>query len=134
MIESFYVKHKQILMYIFFGGVTFFLNLFLFIAIDKFFAINELVNNIICWLVCVLFQYITNKTWVFNVSVDSMFDLMTQIALFFGGRIFTLAVEEIILAVFIVWLAFDSMVVKLIAQIVVIILNYVVSKLLVFKK
>ena len=55
-------------------------------------------------------------------------------AWFFGGRLFTLVVEEAILAVFITWLGFNSMAVKLIAQVVVIVLNYIISKLIVFKK
>ena len=49
-------------------------------------------------------------------------------------QLFTLVVEEAILAVFITWLGFNSMAVKLIAQVVVIVLNYIISKLIVFKK
>ena len=52
---------------------------------------------------------------------------------FFAGRLATLGVEEAILLIFITWLSFNSMVVKVIAQIVVILLNYVISKLFVFK-
>ena len=54
--------------------------------------------------------------------------------LLFGGRLFTLAVEEVMLAVFISWLGMNSMAVKLTAQVLVIVLNYVISKLFVFKK
>jgi putative flippase GtrA len=53
---------------------------------------------------------------------------------FFGGRLFTLLVEEVILAVFVTWLQWDSMIVKLAAQVIVIVLNYLISKLFVFKK
>ena len=53
---------------------------------------------------------------------------------FFGGRIFTLAVEEILLAVFITWLAFPTTPVKLAAQVVVIVSNYSISKLVVFRE
>lgn len=59
--------------------------------------------------------------------------ILKQMASFFGGRLFTLIVEEAILAVFITWLGFNSMAVKLVAQVVVIVLNYVISKLIVFK-
>ena len=59
---------------------------------------------------------------------------LKQIASFFGGRAFTLVVEEAILAIFITWLRFDSMIVKVSAQVIVIILNYVISKLIVFRK
>ena len=52
---------------------------------------------------------------------------------FYAGRLLTLGVEELLLFVFITWLGFNSMVVKILAQIVVIVLNYVISKLLVFR-
>ena len=52
---------------------------------------------------------------------------------FFGGRVVTLVIEEIILLVFITWLGFNSMVVKVIAQVIVIVLNYVISKFWIFK-
>ena len=48
-------------------------------------------------------------------------DFLKQMASFFGGRLFTLIVEEAILAVFITWLGFNSMAVKLVAQVVVIV-------------
>ena len=67
-------------------------------------------------------------------QVDSAAGFLKQMASFFGGRLFTLIVEEAILAVFITWLGFNSMAVKLVAQVVVIVLNYVISKLIVFKK
>ena len=76
----------------------------------------------------------TNRTWVFDGQVDSAAGFLKQMASFFGGRLFTLVVEEAILAVFITWLGFNSMAVKLIAQVVVIVLNYIISKLIVFKK
>lgn len=132
--EPFYLKYKEALLYLFFGGTAFFLNLGLFFAINKFFHINELVNNIICWTVCVLFQYFTNKIWVFDGHVETVKAFIKQLLSFFGGRLFTLLVEELIIAVFITWLGFNTVVVKLVAQIVVIILNYVISKLIVFKK
>ena len=66
LFEPFYLKYKEALLYTFFGGLAFFLNFFLFIGIDYAFQISELVNNIICWIICVLFQFFTNRTWVFD--------------------------------------------------------------------
>ena len=132
--EPFYKKYKEALLYLFFGGTAFFLNIFLFAAIDKCFHINELVNNIICWIVCVLYQYFTNRTWVFDGHVDTAAEFIKQLVSFFGGRLFTLFLEELIIAVFITWLGFNTMIVKLAAQVVVIVTNYIISKLIVFKK
>ena len=121
--EPFYKKHKEVLMYLFFGGLTFFLNIALYAWLDKGLGMNALIANVICWVVCVL-----------DGQVDSAAGFLKQMASFFGGRLFTLIVEEAILAVFITWLGFNSMAVKLVAQVVVIVLNYVISKLIVFKK
>lgn len=132
--EPFYIRHKEVLMYLFFGGLTFFLNFFLFVFIDHSTNINALINNIICWIACVIFQFFTNRKWVFDGHVSSKDELLKQISTFFGGRIFTLIVEELIIAVFITWLNLNSTFIKLVAQVVVIVLNYIISKLIVFKK
>ena len=132
--EPFYKKYKMALLYLFFGGLAFFLNFFLFVAIDSFTPIGVFANNAICWVVCVLFQFFTNRTWVFDGSVNSAAGLAKQMAAFFAGRLFTLFSELAILAIFITWLSLPKIPVKLFAQIVVIILNYVISKLLVFRK
>lgn len=131
--EPFYKKHKSILLYLLFGGLSFFLNIGLFILLDKA-GLYELINNIICWVVCVLFQFWTNRIWVFDAKTESTSQFAKQLLDFFAGRIFTLIIEEAILLVFIEILSFNSLVVKIIGQIVVIVLNYVISKLLVFKK
>lgn len=132
--EPFYKKYKMALLYLFFGGLAFFLNFFLFVAIDSFTAIGVFANNAICWTICVLFQFFTNRTWVFDGRVDSASGLAKQMAAFFAGRLFTLFSEFAILAVFVTWLSLPKIPVKLFAQIVVIILNYVISKLFVFRK
>lgn len=133
ILEPFYKMHKEVLMYLFFGGIAFFLNIALFVLFHGIMQITELIANIICWVLCVLFQFFTNRTWVFDGHVDGPAAFFKQMGSFFGGRVFTLLVEEIILAIFITWLGLNSMIVKLVAQVVVIVLNYVVSKLFVFK-
>jgi putative flippase GtrA len=132
--EPFYKKHKEVLLYLLFGGLSFLLNMGLFILIHRTTTLNELVNNIICWVVCVLFQFFTNRIWVFNGYVDSTAGFFRQMASFFGGRLFTLAVEEAILAVFITWLGLNTTAVKLAAQVAVIVLNYIISKWIIFRK
>lgn len=134
VLEPFYSRHKEILLYLFFGGLAFFLNLGLFTLIDTMGMINELVNNMICWIICVLFQFFTNRTWVFDGQADSTAEFIKQMSGFVEGRAATLLIEELILAVFITWLQMNALIVKLAAQVVVIILNYVISKLVVFKK
>lgn len=80
-----------------------------------------------------MFTFITNRIWVFHAPTHTMSEFIKQMLSFFGGRVLTLVIEEGIIFVFITKLEFDSMIVKSIAQIVVIVMNYVVSKLYVFK-
>ena len=133
ILEPFYTRNKQVLLYLFFGGITFFMNMILYALLTDRAHMNELVANVICWVICVLFQFFTNRTWVFDGKTETTSGFWIQMASFFGGRLFTLAVEEGILAVFITWLRFPSLPVKFAAQVVIIVLNYVISKLIVFK-
>ena len=82
-----YQKHKEVLLYLFFGGLAVFLNLALFVFFTKHFGWGELFANIIDWVICVLFQFIKNKTWVFDAETDSAKGFWAQLAGFFSGSI-----------------------------------------------
>ena len=127
-----YVKYKEPLLYLFFGGLTTLISIFVFWLFNGPFGLNELVANLISWVLAVLFAFLTNKTWVFSSTGQEKSFLALMLS-FYAGRLLTLGVEELLLFVFITWLGFNSMVVKILAQIVVIVLNYVISKLLVFR-
>lgn len=134
ILKPWYSKHKEVLLYLFFGGLAVFLNLGLFILFTKNFGWGDLFANVVDWVICVLFQFITNKTWVFAAETDSTKGLLAQLTGFFGGRLLTLLLEELILGIFIVILHWNRIAVKLAAQIFVIVANYVISKFFVFKK
>lgn len=96
-------------------------------------GINELIANILSWIITVMFAFLTNRVWVFPPT-DSVQAFIKQMFVFYSGRVITLVVEEAILLVFITWLGFNSILIKVIAQVIVIVLNYVISKLVVFKE
>ena len=143
--EPFFSKHREGLLYLFFGGLAFFLNILLFFLFHTKLGMQEGLATAVCWVLCVLFQYFTNKTWVFRSTANGTAGLLKEIISFFGGRIFTLLVEEAIIFIFITRLGSGisaalslnkdiwDMIVKLFAQFVIIVLNYVISKLFVFK-
>ena len=130
----FYKKHKEALLYLFFGVLTTMINLVVFYLFTKLISLDELIANIIAWIIAVLFAYITNRIWVFSSHCATKAEFFKEFISFYGGRVFTLLVEEGILLVFIKFLSLNALVVKTVAQIVIIILNYVISKLLVFRK
>ena len=130
----FYKHHKEKLLYVFFGGLTTVVSLVTFWLVNRVMMQNEHVANLVSWLLAVLFAFLTNRTWVFASKTKGAAAFFRQTAEFYGGRLATLGIEELLLLVFITWLQFDSMAVKIAAQIVVLILNYVISKLFVFRK
>lgn len=130
----FYKKNKEVLLYLFFGVLTTLINIVVFFIFTELVKLDELVANVIAWIIAVLFAYITNRTWVFNSHCETKADFAKEILSFYGGRVFTLLVEEGMLFVFIKLLLANALVVKIIAQIVIIVLNYVISKLFIFRK
>lgn len=134
LLNPFYKKNKEVLLYLFFGGLTFLVSVFTYAYFNVTMGINELIANIISWVIAVTFAFITNRIWVFQAPTNTFVEFVKQLISFFLGRVVTLVIEEIMLLVFISILGFDSMVVKIVAQVVVIVLNYVISKLVVFRK
>lgn len=132
--QPIYKKYKEILLYIFFGGLTTVISIASYWLFNQALGINELIANILSWILAVMFAFITNLVWVFQVSVNNIHEFLKQMLLFYEGRLLTLALEELFLLLFITMLGFPSMVVKIFAQVVVMVGNYVISKLWVFKK
>ena len=132
-VYPFYVKHKEKLLYLFFGGLTTLVSLVTFWLMNGVMTLNEHIANVASWLLAVLFAFVTNRKWVFNAQAGKA-SFLRQLLSFYGGRLFTFGVEELLILFFITWLQFNSMAVKISAQVVVLILNYIVSKLFVFRK
>ncbi len=130
-IAPFYKKHKSVLMYLLFGGLTTLLSIGSFALLLP--IIDALIANVLSWVLAVSFAYATNRTWVF-LSKEKGIRVICEVCKFFGGRLFTFALEEGLLYVFITCLSVYPLAVKIIAQIIVLVLNYVISKLLVFKR
>ncbi len=126
------IKKQEVLLYLFFGGLTFIVSIASYAFFDVALAMNELVANVLSWILAVSFAYITNKIWVFDAPTHTMKKLVKQMLSFFGGRVATLVIEELILLMFVTLLEFPSVPVKVVAQVIVIVLNYVISKFFVF--
>lgn len=129
---DYYKKYKEQILYLFFGGLTTLISIAVFALFTKVIPLDELIANIISWVIAVLFAFVTNKLWVFEAAENR--GVIRQMLSFFVGRLATLGVEEVVLFVFIKLLSLNSMAVKTAAQIVVIVLNYIISKIFVFKK
>ncbi len=123
---------REMLLYLVFGGLTFGVSMGSFLLFNLILGMHELTANIISWIAAVLFAFLTNRLWVFDVSTGSCMEFVKQMFSFFAGRFTTLAIEEVILFIFVTILEFHSLFVKIPAQVIVIIINYVISKRFVF--
>jgi putative flippase GtrA len=121
---------RELILYVFFGALTFFVNLITYFIFESVFGINYLISNVIAWFLSVLFAYITNRKWVFESKSP---DILRECGLFFGGRIFSGVVDTVLMFLFIDVLVIGDVISKIVVQVIVIILNYIFSKLIVFK-
>ena len=124
----------EILRYFVTGVCTTAINAFLFWLLGTKLEINVHVSNVTAWICSTLFAFFTNCLFVFRVRPENSGMFLKFMALFFGERLFTLGVEELILLVFITMLSFPKMPVKFAAILIVIALNYLISKFMIFKK
>lgn len=122
---------KELVLYVIFGAFTTLVNIVSYFFFENVLGINYLISNVLAWFFSVLFAYITNRIWVFESKSKN---ILKEMSLFFGGRIFSGAVDTGLMYLFIDILAIGDFISKIIIQIIVIILNYVFSKLIVFKK
>lgn len=134
-IMEIYKKYEEKINYLIFGVLTTFVNLIVYALCTKLFSINYMISNIIAWILSVLFAYITNKKYVFKSKCDSNKKVVYEIFQFFKYRILSFIIcDMLLLCLFVELLNMNDMIAKVIIQVVVIVLNYLFSKLFVFKK
>ena len=126
--------NKGIIMYLIFGVLTTILNFIVFLFCSQVLKIDVLIANIIAWIAGVIFAFITNKFFVFESKTKDLKVFIKELNSFVASRLLTLGMEEIIIFIFITQLNFNSTIIKIIAQFLVIVFNYIFSKIFVFKK
>lgn len=122
---------KELVMYVIFGVLTTLVNILVYWVFADFLGVNYLISNIMAWVLSVLFAYVTNRIWVFESTNDNIIKEMT---LFFGGRLFSGVVDTALMYIFIDILFIGDFISKIIIQVIVVILNYILSKLVVFRE
>ena len=121
---------KELLAYVIFGVLTTIVNIVVYFLFAKVCGVNYIISNIIAWFLSVLFAYVTNRIWVFESSNTN---ILKEGILFFGGRLFSGILDTGLMILFIDILTMGDMLSKIIVQVIVVIVNYVFSKWIVFK-
>lgn len=124
--------HKDIIIYIFFGVLTTLVNYAVYFPLYNLTSISATICTCIAWLVSVLFAFLTNKPFVFNSHDWSAGTVVQEFSKFIGCRIVSGALEAIIVLITIDILNWNGNIWKIVTGVLVIILNYVGSKVFVF--
>ena len=135
MIKNTYLKYKEIIIYLIFGILTTIVSLLTYYLLTYTILNPEITlelqkANIISWITCVTFAYITNRKYVFNSQNKN---IIKEIIKFYISRLSTLFLDMSFMYIFVTKLNLNDKIIKIIINIIIIILNYILSKILVFK-
>ena len=135
-IKNLYHKYEELFWYLVIGVLTTLVNFIVYFSVTHTFLnpndkLELQIAEVLSWVVAVLFAYFTNRKYVFKKKEAKSWK---EFFSFVSSRITTLLIEMLIMYIFVSILHFNDRIIKIIAQVVVIVLNYVLSKFIVFKK
>lgn len=134
LIKKIYIRYKEIFWYGVFGVLTTIVNVEIFDIATEIFAMNYMIANIIAWIGAVTIAFITNKLWVFESKSWKSEIWISECFEFVGARLATGVLDMVLMYVMISLGRIDELFSKIVVNIIVIICNYILSKLWVFKK
>lgn len=132
-IKELILKYREMIAYLFFGGCTTLVNIVSYFITYNVLNISNVISTVIAWIISVLFAYVTNRTFVFESSNKGK-AIIKEILSFFSCRILTGVMDVVIMYVAVDVLEFNSLLWKIISNVLVIIANYIFSKIYIFKK
>lgn len=125
-------KHREIIDYIFFGGLTTLVNIVAFFILDTLLGWPYLLANAAAIIISILFAYITNKLFVFRTRGLTARENVLEFIRFIGFRLVSGLADMAAMWLLVDFLTFDTNIAKLLTQFIVVVLNYVFSKLFIF--
>ncbi len=130
---SWYNKAKEVLWYGFFGVLTTLINIVSFYFLDKA-GMDVYIANLLAWVLSVLFAFVTNKLFVFRSKSMQFSVFLKEMISFFFFRLLSLGIDMGGMFICLNFLSMGKMISKIFMNVIVIIANYIFSKLFVFKK
>ncbi len=126
-----YKKYEEIINYLIFGVLTTLISILSYAFFTRLINFDYVISNILSWILSVTFAFFTNQKYVFKTSSSNKIKDMFK---FYLSRLTSLGIELITMYILVTLLSLNDMISKIIVQFVAIVLNYVLSKLFVFKK
>ncbi len=132
-LKEIFFQYKSVIMYLFFGVCTTLVNIGVYYVVAHIANLDTMPSTIVAWIAAVLFAYLTNRKWVFCSEETSASGVIHEMIRFFGCRLATGAVDWICMFVFVDLLHWNDMVIKIMANFLVVVLNYIASRMIIFK-
>lgn len=129
-----YKKHEEGFNYLIFGFLAFVLNYILYFVFADMLSMHYMAATVISWVLTVVFAYWTNRTFVFKSQNKDISAVVKEFISFIGARVATEVLEIVLMYVMVDMLAINDKISKLVCQTIVILANYVLSKIWIFKK
>ena len=133
-IRSILEKYRDVLSYIIFGVLTTVVNYLIYLPVFNLCGVSAAVSNMIAWIGAVIFAFLTNKPFVFHSHDWSAGTVVPELTKFVSCRLASGVLETVILLLTVDCLHWNGNIWKFVTQVLVIIINYVGSKLLVFRQ
>lgn len=125
--------NKETILYVIFGVLKTIVNLIAYYLFSNIININYLISNAIAWIISVVFAYITNKFFVFNSSYINKDVIIEEFIKFMNCRLISGLSEVVLLFLFVDLLLMNDIVAKLIIGVLVALINFIFSKVFIFK-
>lgn len=132
-LEMYWAKWRDLILYGVFGVLTTVVNIVAYWLTAHLFGMGTIPSSVLAWICAVTFAYLTNRTWVFHSTASESSDIVREAVSFFAARLATGMLDWVTMWLFVDVMGIPDMSVKVFANVMVIILNYVASKLVVFK-
>ncbi len=133
-LKNFYKTYRAWVLYVAFGAVTCAVNFGVYYATVHWFGWAIMTGTILAWMLSVLAAYLTNRRWVFGSTKRGPEAIIKEMIVFYGCRALTGVFDWGIMLAFATRPQFNDMLVKVFANIFVIIANFVASKLIIFRE
>ena len=127
-------KYEDVLSYLVFGVMTTAVSYLVYLPCHHLLDLSGAVSNVLAWVVAVAFAYLTNKPFVFKSHDWSIKTVLPELTAFVSCRVGSGLLETGIILVTVDLLHWDGTWMKLFTSVLVVILNYISSKLLIFRK
>ena len=132
-IADLYRNYVSVMRYLIFGVITTIINIVTYVLCYNILNIPNLISNSIAWVISVLVAYLTNRKSVFNSNANTRREVFIEIIRFFVSRLATLVLDQAIMFITVDKFGWNSILMKIVSNIIVIIANFILSKLVVFK-